>query len=174
MIGIFGGSFNPPHVGHIIAVTYALTMGDFEQIIIVPSFSHPFAKELVGYDHRLRMCRIALDSLGSIVKVSDIERELPTPSYMINTLRALQDQFAGEKLRLILGNDCFAERERWHEWEAIEQIAPGFVLSRDTPRQIFPDISSTIIRELLSEGHAINHLVPPAVVEYIYRHGLYQ
>jgi nicotinate-nucleotide adenylyltransferase len=191
-IGVFGGSFNPPHIGHVMAAMYALSVGRFDKVLVVPAFQHAFAKNelLVGFEHRLRMAQLAFRTSDAVV-ITDIERHLSTPSYMVNTLHHLklgyhltvqqQEAIFGEavvpvQFRLILGNECVSEKDKWHKWEEIEEIAPPFILPRKE-EQLFPSISSTEIRELIADGLGESlwtQYVPGVVVDYIREHGLYR
>jgi len=186
-IGVFGGSFNPPHIGHLMAVTYALSVGDFDLVLVVPTFQHAFEKQLVDFKHRAEMTRLAINPLIH-AHMLDIEQHISTPSYMVNTLNHLRcgyyvdhhlapliDLKPEDQLRLILGNDCSAEKDKWHKWDEIEEIAPPYVLPRKDER-LFPAVSSTLIRERLGHVtglHEVSGLVPAAVLGYIERHGLY-
>lgn len=198
-IGVFGGSFNPPHVGHVMAVTYALSVGRFDRVLVVPTFKHAFAKDetLIDFSHRFAMAKLAFKQLSNVI-VSDIERELPTPSYMVNTLNNLRMGYyltSEEKrsifsapdepfqLRLILGEDCARDKLKWHKWEEIEQVAPPYILpSRDDDR-VFPLLSSTDLRAALSGSPIkppsmaldldVSSLIPSAVLDYIKKHSLY-
>lgn len=185
-VGIFGGSFNPPHIGHVMAVTFALSVGRFDQVIVVPTFAHAFNKELLDFKHRLAMCRLAMQPLSCWrqknddvsrcqVWVSDIERSLPTPSYMINTIERFFDELEDTDLRLILGDDCTAEKSKWHKWNKIERLAPPWVLPREEARLV-PQVSSTHVRDCLGPPRwwqGLHDKVPGAVLDYIEEHKLW-
>ena len=74
-VGVFGGSFNPPHVGHVLAAAYLLSMAAVDRVLVIPVFRHPFAKTLASFEDRLAMCQLAMTWLPQ-VEVSDIERQL--------------------------------------------------------------------------------------------------
>src|SRR5678816_1236754 len=90
-VAIFGGSFNPPHVAHMLAVVYALSTQQIERVLVVPVFQHPFAKELAPFEDRLAMARLALGWLPR-TEVSTIERELGGESRTLRTIEALADR----------------------------------------------------------------------------------
>src|SRR5262245_53685999 len=90
-VGIFGGSFDPPHVGHVLGAAYALVTGEIERVIVVPTFAHPFAKELCSFSHRLRLCDRAFEHLDG-VDVSAVEANLATPSLTLRTLQHLHQE----------------------------------------------------------------------------------
>ena len=88
-IGIFGGSFNPPHMGHVLACHYALLRWNLKKVIVVPSHAHPFGKPLPPFNDRLAMCRLAFGHLGANVEISEIEQEMEGISYTIDVVRKL-------------------------------------------------------------------------------------
>jgi nicotinate-nucleotide adenylyltransferase len=182
--GVFGGSFDPPHVGHVMAAAYAMSIGNLDQIIVVPTFQHPFEKNLAHFEHRLEMCMLAFDPIQN-VKITAIEESLPTPSYMINTLEELFDEACAasvneiEEMRLVIGNDCLGEKDKWKDWDKIEELAPPFVIPRHVDKEEYnylPDVSSSMIRSMceLSRWDEIYQRVPISVVDYIRVHKLYE
>lgn len=181
-LGIFGGSFNPPHVAHQMACLYALETEAIDGVIMVPTFRHPFAKDddLASFGHRLAMCELAAAALCGRVEVSDIENELgQIPSRTLDMLTALGKKMPGASFRLIVGSDILAERHRWHRWEDVARLAPPIVLSRpghgdESGRPALPDIASSAIRARIRAGESIAGLVSLAVMDYIDRRGLYR
>jgi nicotinate-nucleotide adenylyltransferase len=185
-VAVFGGSFDPPHVAHVLAVAYALATGAFERVVVIPVYAHAFDKPLSPFEHRLEMTRLAMSSLRA-VEVSDVERHLPTPSRTLATLERLKRDDPGARLRLVVGADVLSETDQWHAFDRITELAPLFVLGRasvdhaGSPPSVLPDVSSTRVRALLreTEGHRIEHpelarYVPRAVLQYIDDHGLYR
>jgi nicotinate-nucleotide adenylyltransferase len=181
-IGVFGGSFDPPHVAHVLAAAYALSVGDFQRLLVVPVYAHAFDKRLASFEDRVRMCELAFGEMPRI-EVSRIESELERPSRTLTTLEALSQAYPGEPLRLVIGSDLLSEAERWHRFDEIKRIAPLFVVGRaghDPPdRGIeLPPVSSTLVRRLLSTPgadaeRALEALVPRRVLDYARREGLY-
>lgn len=182
-VAIYGGSFNPPHVAHVLAVQYVLSVAEVSRVIIVPVFEHAFSKELIAFADRVRMCEAAF-AYDSRVEISEIEKELPRPSYTVNTLKALSERLGGQQLRLVVGADVVGETEHWHRFEEICQLAPPLVLGRAgvaepaAPPPILPEISSSQIRDWCrSPGEisdsSLRRFVPARVLELIRERGLY-
>ncbi len=183
-VAFYGGSFNPPHVAHVLAVTYALSAGGFERVLVVPVYSHAFDKQLCPFEHRVRMCELAMGWLPG-VEVSEVEASLETPSLTLRTLEHLRAAHPDYELRLMVGADVLGESDKWYAFDRIGRIAPPYVLGRvgiehpDAPPPVVPAVSSTRVRELLSRRGAtdadaeLTRLVPRAVLAYIDEHRLY-
>ena len=184
-VAIYGGSFDPPHVSHVLAAVYALKIGGFDRVLVVPVFEHAFHKQLTAFEHRVRMCELAFAGIEAIV-VSPIERELTTPSLTLRTLEHLASLHPDWSMRLLVGSDVLGETAKWHAFERIAELAPPYVVARpgyehpDSRAALLPDVSSTRIREALatpgdSEHEALLALsVPRTVRAYIVEHGLYR
>lgn len=182
VLAVFGGSFDPPHVAHVLAATYALTVGAFERLLVVPVYAHAFDKKLSSFDHRVTMCELAFSELPH-VQVSRIEERLAVPSRTLATLEALAREFPNHELRLVIGSDLLAEAEHWHRFDAIVQLAPLFVVGRTghagSAGIQLPPVSSTRVRDLF-RAHAdpaardeLGWLVPRKVLAHAEGHGLY-
>ena len=181
-VAVYGGSFDPPHVAHVLAATYVLTMGDFDRVIVVPVFRHAFDKDLTDFEHRVRMCELAFASLP--VEVSRIEQRLEPPSFTLHTIQRLLADHPSFEPSLVVGSDVLYESPKWHHFERIAELAPLFVLGRAghahpaAPAAVLPEVSSTEIRAKLLRRPPLDPgtkaLVPRAVLEYILQHGLYQ
>jgi nicotinate-nucleotide adenylyltransferase len=173
---IFGGSFDPPHVGHVLAASWVLSTHDVDALVVVPVFAHPFGKDMTPYPHRRRMCELAFSTL-SRAHVSDIEARLGGASYTVRTLEALRSEAS---LRLIVGTDIIDDIPRWKEGHRIAELAPLIVVGRGghddgLPREVvMPEISSTEVRTRLREGRSCEGLVPRAVLAHIDRYQLYR
>lgn len=180
-LGIFGGSFNPPHIAHQLACLYALETEAIDRVIMVPTFSHPFAKdaELVPFADRLAMCELCAAAIPGRVEVSAIEGDLgQIPSHTFDTLVALSAKYPQASLRLIIGSDILAERHLWHRWDDVVALAPLLLLPRPTAGHrptgpILPDIASSAIRERIRARDFSGGLVSLAVMDYIAHRGLY-
>ena len=183
-VGIYGGSFDPPHVAHVLAATYALSVGGFERLVVVPVFAHAFNKALAPFEERVALCELAFRDLGRVT-VSRVESGLPVPSRTLSTVEALRREYPDAELRLIVGTDILADAKKWHAFDEVTRIAPLFVVGREghAPRGsgfALPPISSTRVRELcgrLDDPDALRELseiVPSAVVEQIRARGLYR
>ncbi len=179
-VAVFGGSFNPPHVAHVMAVVYVLQFERVDNIVVVPCFVHPFAKQLAPFDDRYAMCEAAFGWIPG-VSVSGVERELGGESRTLRTLQKLAADHPDWSLRLVVGSDVLPETPRWYGFDEIRKLAPVVVLPRPEreslapgPR-IFPDVSSSRIRTAVSAGDydAVRAWVPPRVLELLQARGLY-
>ncbi|WP_433935614.1 nicotinate (nicotinamide) nucleotide adenylyltransferase [Sorangium cellulosum] len=195
-VAIFGGSFNPPHVAHVLAATYAISVAPIDEVVVVPVYRHPFSKELAPFEHRLAMCHLALGWLPG-VSVSTVERELGGESLTLRTLEHLAAAHPGWAMRLLVGADVLPDLPRWHRFDRIEQIAPPIVLGRSgfvasvaahpddaaavarpplrAADVLLPQISSSDVRRAFAAGdlEAVRQRVPSAVLDYALAHGLY-
>jgi nicotinate-nucleotide adenylyltransferase len=184
-VGLFGGSFDPPHVGHVLGAAYALATGGFDRILVVPVFAHAFEKTLAPFKHRVEMTRRAFHGLRT-VEVSTVEEGLGVPSRTLRTVDLLLSSNPGWRLRLIVGTDVLAEAPKWHAFDEIVKKAPLFVLGRagvapEGPPSVLPEVSSTEVRDRLRavagfriDDPTLSRLVPRAVLEYADVHGLYR
>ena len=180
-VGIFGGSFDPPHAAHVMFAAYALSIGDFDRLLVIPTFAHPLDKELrTGFAHRYRMCELAFGDLRRL-EVSRIEEELGDTSYTLDTIEALRARMPDAALRLVIGADILGEIDRWHRFDRIAELAPPMVIGRsgydthgwEVMPVTLPAVSSTEIRRRLAAGEDVTGLVPRAVEAYARANGLY-
>ena len=186
-VAIYGGSFDPPHISHVLAAVYALKTGGFDQVLVVPVFEHAFRKRLTAFEHRVRMCELSFAGIAG-VEVSTVERELETPSLTLRTLEHLTREHPDWAMRLLVGSDVLSDTAKWHAFERIAELAPPYIVARpgyehpDARGVVLPDVSSTRIREGLArraEGNGAHEpllagSVPRAVLAYIVEHGLYR
>lgn len=193
-LGVFGGSFDPPHVAHVLAVEHVLASGAVDRVLVLPVHGHAFGKRMESFEHRVAMCELAFAepfaSRGGAVEVSRLERELPPPNYTLHTLEALTRRYPGAELRLVVGGDVLRDHAKWYRWDDVVALAPLVPLGRvgveeeSAPPPILPDVSSTEVRTWLGElsdrrkaGEArrrLSEVVPPKVLAYIDEHGLYR
>ncbi|MCW5830111.1 MAG: nicotinate (nicotinamide) nucleotide adenylyltransferase [Deltaproteobacteria bacterium] len=181
-IALFGGSFDPPHFAHVLAVAH-LAAGPFDEVWVIPCAGHPFGKQLAPFADRMAMCRAAFGFMRN-VRVIPIEDRLPKPTLTLNTLRELKRLHPHVNFTLAFGADVIAQRRRWHRFDRIEKEAevvffrrPGFGGGKGISwisSVEFGDISSTKIRRALATGRNASHLVPARVLEEIGRRGLYR
>ena len=180
-IGLYFGSFNPIHVGHLIIANHILNETNLDKIWFVISPQNPFkpsASLLNEYD-RLFLVQRAIGE-NSQMKASDIEFALPKPSFTVHTLAYLAEKFPAYSFQIIMGSDSFQNLPKWKNAETI--IAhypiiiykrPGFEVSNETAANItvmnapLLEISATHIRELVAAGKSIKYLVPDPVAEEI-------
>ena len=146
-IALFGGSFNPPHIGHYEIARRAARRKTIDEVWIVPVYRHPFGKKMASFADRLRGCRSFFKPLGPKVKVKDWERRLGGTSYTIRLIRHLKKKYPRHKFCLILGADAYRERKEWKDFEAIKKEVGLIVFPRGKKSPI-PDVSSTEIRRL--------------------------
>ena len=177
---VFGGSFDPPHVAHVLAVTYVLSVADVDEVLVVPCLHHPFAKDLTSFDHRFAMCEHAMGWLPR-TRVSRVEQELGGESRTVRTMACLVEKHPETSFRLVIGADVLLEASRWTEFDRVKELAPLIVLGRagvvapGAPPAILPDVSSTSIREAIRGGRVagVSHLLARAVLAYVQAQGLY-
>ena len=185
VVALFGGSFNPPHVGHVLAASYVLSVGWVERVLVVPVFEHALGKSLVAFEHRVEMARRAFGWLPQ-VEVSTLEASLGAPSRTLRTIVALEAQHPEWTLRLLVGSDITGEIEKWQAFDQIERKAPPLFLQRagshaaNAGPGVLPDVSSTQVRSLLASAPrdrppppVLGALVPRAVLDYIWRERLF-
>lgn len=182
VIGILGGSFNPPHVAHVLVCQFALCCWPLDSIIVIPSFIHPFEKELEPFSHRFRMTELAFANLVPRVEISRIEEEMGGVSFTIDTIQELKRRLPDAALRLIVGSDIVPEMGKWKDIDTVRREAPPLVVPRlDASKGAsvrkdgfyLPDLSSTKIREQLHNGNDPGVSVPWRVMDYIRFNGLY-
>jgi nicotinate-nucleotide adenylyltransferase len=177
--GVFGGSFDPPHIAHTLLASYALSVHGLERILIVPTHAHAFGKRLAPFEDRLRMCELAFAGLQRI-EIDPIERELPAPNFTHSTILALAQRHPGVQLHLLIGADILQEIHAWHDFPAIERAAPPIVIERagvtphDPDQPTLPAVSSTEIRQRVSEGRSTHGWLDARVADYIRSRGLYR
>ncbi len=179
-VAIYGGSFNPPHVSHVLAAAYVLATEPLDELLVMPCAVHPFAKDLVAFEHRYRMC---LDAFGWIpkVSVSTLEHELGGESRTLRTLEALRERHPHWAMRLVIGADILHDAPKWYGFERVVELAPLLVLGRvgiehvRAPEPVLPGLSSSSIRSALARGGdaSLAHSVPWQVLEYIRANHLY-
>lgn len=190
-LGIFGGTFNPPHLGHLIVAESVRDQLNLEKLLFIPSANPPNkrAESLLPAAERLAMTRMSIEG-NPAFEVSDIEAARGGISYTVDTVSALSAMFPHAALHLLIGADNLLEFETWKSPEEIlakvdlvAMTRPGFELEKTRAKfarqasfvkvpQIA--ISGTDIRRRVKMGRSIRYLVPRAVEEYIKRNGLYR
>jgi nicotinate-nucleotide adenylyltransferase len=179
-VAIYGGSFNPPHVAHQMAMAYVLATAHVDELWMVPTFKHPFDKQLVPFSDRVKMCDLAASPFRA-VRVSKIEEELGGDSYTLRTIKTLRERHPDHRFSLVIGADLVGERERWHGWPELKELVPFIVVGREGSPQsketggvALPEISSTLVRQRLATSEPVDRLVAAAVLDYIKARGLYR
>jgi nicotinate-nucleotide adenylyltransferase len=190
-LGILGGTFDPPHLAHLIAGEMAVEAFALDKLLFIPANvpPHKAGQPITSAEHRFAMTKLAVRG-NEQFEVSGIELERPAPSYMIDTIREVQEQLKPESVFLFIGLDQFAAFESWNKYEDILREAQVVVMARPSHdvEKISPslrkqvqflsipqlEISSTDIRARVQAGKPIRYLVPDEVREYIREHRLYQ
>ena len=187
--GLFFGSFNPVHVGHMILANFMATRTDLDEVWMVVSPQNPFKKQAsLARDHdRLHWVRLAIgDSPG--LSASDVEFKLKRPSYTIDTLAVLRERHPGREFVLIMGGDNLASLPKWKNSDILLRDFDVYVYNRpgaepgalaEHPRVTLFEaplmhLSATYVRGLLAEGKSVRYLVPEAVAEELRRGGAYR
>lgn len=178
-VALLGGSFNPPHVGHLLAAHYVRATQPVDAVWLMPAFRHPFGKPLEPFEHRVRMCQaIAADASGWL-QVSEVEREVGGEGRTVDTLRYLRGKHPDHRYTLVIGSDILKDLPHWKEFERIRAMARILVLQRagyPAPEAFGPplaEVSSSEIRAAFQAGRVPEHLVPRSVIAYARAHGLY-
>lgn len=187
-IGIFGGSFDPPHVGHLMIAEHARQELALDKVLFVPAFVAPHKTNGTSASpvHRMRMLRLAVKGNSSF-SVSAIELERKGVSYTVDTVAEMQKEFPDSELFLIVGSDNLLDFQSWKSPREILAMARLAVYERSstkpTPGSTLPpairlsgatiDISSSAIRTRIRQGKSVRYQVPDAVENYIKKHKLY-
>ena len=195
-IGIYGGSFDPVHNGHINAAKTYMEEMALDKIIIVPAYCPPHKKglALTPSEHRLNMCRLAFGEMPGF-EVSDIEIQRADEGYMSDTVEQFKEAYPNDELYLLMGEDMLLSFRQWHAWQKITDMAviasaartweSGSAMEAEAAElrsygaevKIIPidvkEISSTMVREAVRRADDISSMVPENVAEYIWSHYLY-
>src|SRR5688572_474969 len=188
-IGLYFGSFNPIHNGHLIIANYIVQNTDLEQVWFVVSPQNPLKKSsnLLNEYHRLYLVQVSIEDEPAL-KASDIEFRLPKPSYTIDTLTYLSEKFPSHQFSVIMGSVSFQNLPEWKNYRQLLTNYPVYVYERPgfEPKNIYADahvifvkaplleISSTYIRKIISSGKSIRYLVPEKVRLEIEQNGYYR
>ena len=195
-IGIYGGSFDPVHKGHVNAALTFKEELSLDKIIVIPAYQPPHKKglALTPSEHRMNMCRLAFEGLEGF-EVSDIEIKREDEGYMADTVEQLREIYPNDELFLLIGGDMLLSFQRWYAWHKITDEAVLAVAARNweddavleaeaavlrsygAEVRIVPidvkEISSTEVREAVRRADDISSMVPDGVDEYIWNHYLY-
>ena len=205
IIGVFGGTFDPVHNGHVLTISELLEKLPFEKILVIPNFQPPHKESSqVSYKHRYEMASLAFKDIPNTT-VDSREYLKEGPSYAIKTVKEVMSEEEGAKVVMIVGSDSFVDIHSWYKWQDLINLVDFVIMKRpDLPlsknkkakdlvsvkgfkKDLFEDsqlnifeievtpfkISSSSIREKITKGKKINHLVNTLVEEYINEHGLY-
>lgn len=187
-IGLYFGSFNPIHNGHLIIANHLVQSTPLDEVWFVVSPQNPLKKSgsLLNEHHRFFMVQEAIEGEFKL-KASKVEFNLPKPSYTIDTLTYLQEKYPKSHFHIIMGSDSFRNLSNWKNGDIIQKSypiiiykRPGFEIKNDSKASItiadapLLEISSTHVRELVRSGKSIRYLVPDVVKEIIERNNYYR
>jgi nicotinate-nucleotide adenylyltransferase len=185
-VGIFGGTFDPPHTGHLIVAQDAALVLGLDRILFIPAARPPHKARRVisSADLRLRMLQLAVEG-DDRFDIDALELDRAGPSYTVDTLRELSRREPDVSWTLVLGADQYAEFDTWREPETIRELARIAVLTRAGGGSVTAadgavvldvtriDISSTVLRARVAAGEPIRYMVPQAVERFIHERQLY-
>lgn len=187
--GLFFGSFNPVHVGHMIIANYMASQTELEEVWLVVSPQNPFKKRSsLARDHdRYHLVTLAIGDTPGL-RASKVEFDLPKPSYTIDTLAVLREKHPEREFSLIMGGDNLPTLPKWKNYEILLRDydihvynRPGYEAGElaEHPRITFHDaplmhLSATYIRKCIQEGHSLRYLVPEAVARELEASGMYR
>jgi nicotinate-nucleotide adenylyltransferase len=183
-IGLYFGTFNPIHVGHLTIANYMVEFSDLDEVwmVVTPHNPHKKKKTLLDDIHRLTMVRVALEDYPKL-KASNIEFDLPQPNYTVNTLAHLEETHPNEQFCLIMGEDNLKSFHKWKNYDVILERYAIYVYPRISEGAVehqfvghekitkvnapIMELSSTFIRKAISEGKNIRPMLPQNVWEYL-------
>ena len=179
-IALLGGSFDPPHVAHVMAAWWALATQGVREVWLVPTYRHAFGKRLAPFEERVRLCQLAVEAIrGAHVCAAEEElRDDPLCGKTARTLEHLVAKHPERRFALLIGADILPETPQWYRWDRVTALARVVVIGREgypggaEPR--LPAVASSAIRERLARGEDVGALVPRRVLEHIRARGLYR
>jgi nicotinate-nucleotide adenylyltransferase len=192
---MLGGTFNPPHIGHLVCAQEAYLQLRLDRVMLIPARIPPHkpVEDEPGPEHRLALCRLAVEGDPRFA-VSEIEMQRPGPSFTVDTLEELHSHAPDNELFLIVGGDVAAGMPTWHQPERVMSFAGLAVAKRRGTSRASVDaalaglpggersqffqmprigVSSTMVRRRVRGGEPVKYLVPDAVAHYIHEHSLY-
>lgn len=180
-IALFGGSFDPPHLGHQLVISYVLGAEDVDEIWVIPTYKHALGKQLADFEHRYQMVMRMLSIFGRRALASRAEETIAItyPKYVdsrtITLVRHITRLNPEADFRLVIGSDLIEQAKTWDNWEEVVELAPPLIVGRighGDARFMLPNVSSTEIKNSLKDG-SLERLVPKAVCHYIKQVELY-
>ena len=194
-LGILGGAFDPPHVGHLILGEFARQQLDLDRVLYMPTGQPPHKQDqpVTAAEHRLAMTKLAIAGNDAFaVSTADIER--PAPHYTVTLLPSLKKRFSQADFVLVIGGDSLRDLPAWRQpqvivqqwelavlprpdshvdWDVLEAAAPGVRQATTLLDGPFVALSSTQIRRWVRDGRSMRYLMPEAIAQYIRQHALY-
>ncbi|MBW2276507.1 MAG: nicotinate-nicotinamide nucleotide adenylyltransferase [Deltaproteobacteria bacterium] len=179
IVGILGGTFDPPHIGHLGAARAARDSTLVEEVWLVPCVRHAFGKVPATFEHRMTMCALLVAGHEGI-EVSDAEARLAEPGKTLELILGLKREDPDQIYRLIAGADIYHQRHLWHRYDEVAKLAPPIYVGREGVDPIDqptlpapPGVSSSQIREQLERREQPAHGIPVSILDYIEKHRLY-
>jgi nicotinate-nucleotide adenylyltransferase len=196
-IGVFGGTFDPPHIGHLIIAAEADAQLGLDRLfwVLTPDPPHKKGQPITSLNHRLAMIKLAISN-NPRFELSNVDIDRPGPHYALDTIKIIADRFPNSDLVYIMGGDSLRDLATWHRpvdfVEAIQIIAvlrrPGDSISLPSLEKVIPGVSSKVkylkaplldiaahdIRQRIIENRPFRYYLPPAVYTYIVKNDLYQ
>lgn len=190
-IGLFFGTFNPIHIGHMILANHLAEYSNLDEVWLVITPLSPFKqkKAMLANHHRLALANIAVEGFDKL-KTSDIEFKLPQPNYTINTLAYIEEKYPKYKFSLIMGEDNLKSFHKWKNYQTILENYTLYVYPRISKQTVNPliknhkniinikapiiEISSTFIRQAIKDKKEVRTLLPPKVWKYIEEMNFYK
>jgi nicotinate-nucleotide adenylyltransferase len=181
-VALLGGSFNPPHVGHLLSAHYVRATQGMDEVWWMPAYQHPFGKALESFEHRVRMCELLCQDTSGWMKTSRVEQEVAQrggSGRTVETLTYLVERYPDLRFSLIIGSDILKDLPNWKSFDRIQQLVRVLVMYRagyPAPGTVGPpvaEVSSTQIREMMARGEPPTELVPSVVLDYARKARLY-
>jgi nicotinate-nucleotide adenylyltransferase len=195
-LGILGGTFDPPHIAHLVMADQARGQLNLSPVLFVPAGAppHKLDRTLSSVEHRVAMTQLAIAGEADFA-LSRVDVDRPGPHYTADTLALLRATHSEAELYLLIGSDSLRDLARWHDparvialarlavmrrpgvepdWQSLESSLPGIARRVDWLDAPWLDVSSTDIQRRVREGISIRHLVSEAVEQYIIEHKLYR
>lgn len=173
-IALFGGSFDPPHLGHVYAALHARAVGRADAVWVLPSARHPYAKEMRPWEQRWELCRLAFADLPFVTLHDD---ELRSTGYTIDLIELLQHAHPGNTWMLVGGTDTAIDLPNWRRGGELAKLVRVHAVPRgglDSHPGALPAISSSLVRRLLAAGDDVGGLLPQCVAQRIAEQGWYR
>lgn len=192
-ITLFGGAFNPPHLGHLIVIQQAFELiPEMDQLWILPDYKSTFLKDLTPAKHRLNMTKLLINEIDFSIKPKikletiALDRKLSGETY--EALQLLKHTYPNHRFTFLMGSDQLISFEKWGNWEKLIKQLPFYIYPRsgyrnkihlpnmtllESPTQTITNLSSTLIRDRLKQNLKTSYLVPKSVLSYIQNHNLY-
>jgi nicotinate-nucleotide adenylyltransferase len=193
-IVLFGGAFNPPHLGHLLVIQQAFELiSELDELWILPCYRHTFQKELASSQARVAMVRLLMreipDNLQKRVKLETVEIDKQLSGETYEALQLMKERYPEYHFSFLMGSDQLRSFTKWGQWEQLLKELPFYVYPRngfDEPvtlpnmtllraeTQVITNISSTLIRKRIARNQPLIHLVPEPIIDYLGAHKLYR